>query len=209
DADKAYEVINGMHTLETRMLAKTINTLTMAEVLGQHPQINVNCNAVPGHFNGKVREKVLHLGLPAPLFTIDFEGKSAGKGSSKPPFDRTIFKRFFDCLDPVFGHQVSLGQTNTVCLCPAITSHSEMSDQALRDAGIQPTTIRIAVGLEDPRSLVAHLIKASKLALDPVAPGFSSKFPNAAKIDAIYRKHYTEVHARYVKSLPSTADLLQ
>jgi O-acetylhomoserine/O-acetylserine sulfhydrylase-like pyridoxal-dependent enzyme len=211
DADKAYEVINGMHTLETRMLCKTVNTLTMAEVLGQHPQINVNCNAVPGHFNGKVREKVLHLGLPAPLFTIDFEGKGAGKGSGggKPPFDRTIFKRFFDCLDPVFGHQVSLGQTNTVCLCPAITSHSEMSDQALRDAGIQPTTIRIAVGLEDPRSLVAHLIKAAKLALDPVAPGFSSKFPSAAKIDAIYRKHYIEVHGRYVKSLPSTAELLQ
>jgi uncharacterized protein (TIGR02217 family) len=41
---------------------------------------------------------------------------------------------------------VSLGQPNTVVLCPAITSHSEMSEQALADAGISPTTVRVAVG---------------------------------------------------------------
>ena len=206
DADKAYEVINGTHTLEMRMLQKTINTLTLAELLGMHPDMNVNCNAVPGNPNGAIREKVLYLGLPAPLFTIDFEGK---KGRGKPPFDRNTFKKFFDCLDPVFGHQVSLGQTNTVVLCPAITSHSEMSDEALRAAGIEPTTVRVAIGIEDPRALIAHLIKASELALDPVAPGFSKKFPSPDKIDAVYRKHYLEVHKRYIDAQKGTADLLK
>lgn len=206
DADKAFEVMNGLHTLEMRMIQKTINTLTMAEALGLHPDINVNCNAVPGHFNAPQREKCLHLGLPAPLFTIDFEGKGAG---SHAPFDRTCFKRFFDCLDPVFGHQVSLGQTNSVVICPAITTHSEMGDQALRDAGIQPTTMRIALGIEDPRTLLVHLIKASELALDPAAPGFSKKFPSAATIDAIYRKHYAEVHKRYVEHLQPTSELMK
>lgn len=208
DADKAYEVINGMHTLEMRVLQKTINTLTMAEVLEAHPLINVNCNAVAGNSNAAVREKVMYLGLPAPLFTIDFEGKKT-KGASKPPFNRETFKRFFDCLDPVFGHQVSLGQTNTVVLCPAITSHSEMSDAALRAAGIEPTTVRIAIGIEDPRSLLAHLIKASELVLDEVAPGFSRKYPSAAKIDAIYRKHYNAVHKRYVEAQPGLAEMLK
>ena len=206
DADKAYEVMNGMLTLELRMIQKAVNTLTMAECLGRHPDLNVNCNAVPGNPNGAIREKVLHLGLPAPLFTVDFEGHA---GTGKPPFDRTIFKRFFDCLDPVFGHQITLGQTNTVTLCPAITSHSEMSDEALRAAGIQPTTMRISVGIEDPRSLVAHLIKAAELALDPVAPGFSRKFPSPDEIDAIYRKHYNEVHARHVNHLQPTAELIK
>jgi O-acetylhomoserine (thiol)-lyase len=205
DADKAYEVINGMHTLELRMIQKAVNTLTLAECLGVHPDVNVNCNAAPGNPNGAIREKCLFLGLPGPLFTVDFEGK---KGSAKPPFDRTTFKRFFDCLDPVFGHQVSLGQTNTVTLCPAITSHSEMSDEALRAAGIEPTTVRIAVGIEDPRSLVAHLIKAAELALDPISPGFSKKFPTAAQIDAIYKKHYVEVHSRYVSHLAPTSELM-
>ncbi len=211
DADKAYEVINGMHTLEMRVLQKTINTLTMAEVLGSHPLINVNCNAVPGNPNAGVRERVMYLGLPAPLFTIDFEGKKSkgGKGAGEAPFDRTTFKRFFDCLDPVFGHQVSLGQTNTVVLCPAITSHSEMSNDALRAAGIEPTTVRISIGIEDPRTLIAHLIKASELVLDGASKGFSTKFPSAAKIDAIYRKHYMEVHQRYIDAQPGMSDLIR
>jgi len=207
DSDKAYEVINGLHTLEMRVLQKAINTLTIAEYLGGHPDVNVNCNAAPGNSNGAIREKVLYLGLPAPLFTIDFEGKKGAGG--KAPFDRAIFKRFFDCLDPVFGHQVSLGQTNTVVLCPAITSHSEMSDSALRAAGIEPTTVRVAVGIEDPRTLMAHLVKASELALDPVAPGFSGRFPAPEKLDAIYRKHYMEVHERFLSGLAPTRDLMK
>ncbi|MCW5765945.1 MAG: PLP-dependent transferase [Phycisphaeraceae bacterium] len=205
DSDKAFEVINGMHTLEHRVLNKAISTLTLAEILGMHPDINVNCNAAPGNANGAIRQKCLFLGLPASLFTIDFEGKK-GRASG---ITRDAFKRFFDCLDPVLGHQVSLGQTNTVVLCPAITSHSEMSDQALRDAGIQPTTLRIAVGLEDPRTLVAHIIKVAELTLDEVSPGFSRKFPKPDKIDAIYRKHYNDVHRRYVESLEPMTALLK
>jgi O-acetylhomoserine (thiol)-lyase len=203
DADKAYEVLNGLHTLELRMIQKAINTLTLAEVLGMHPEINVNCNAVEGHPNAAIRRKCLYLGLPAGLFTIDFEGRRG-----QPPFDRATFKRFFDSLDPVFGHQVSLGQTNTVVLCPAITSHSEMSDDALRAAGIQPTTMRIAVGTEDPRTLIAHLIKTAELTLEDASPGFCRKFPAPELIDEVYRRHAVEVHRRVVESLPPMSSLL-
>jgi O-acetylhomoserine/O-acetylserine sulfhydrylase-like pyridoxal-dependent enzyme len=211
DADKAFEVLTGMHTLELRMLRKAANTLTMAEVLGGHPDINVKCNAAPGDENSPVREKCLYLGLPAPLFTIDFEGKAPRPGGHArgPSFNRETFKRFFDCLEPAFGHQVSLGQPNTVILCPAITSHSEMSAQALQEAGIAPTTVRVAVGTEDPRTLLAHLITAAQLTLDHDAPGFSGKFPTPEQIDAIYRKHYTDVHKRYVEAQPGLAELMR
>src|SRR5205823_13792206 len=64
--------------------------------------------------------KVLRLGLPAPLFTVDFE--EAG-------IDRPTFTRFFDCLEPSFGHQVSLGQSNTVVLCPALTRSEEHTSE--------------------------------------------------------------------------------
>jgi O-acetylhomoserine/O-acetylserine sulfhydrylase-like pyridoxal-dependent enzyme len=205
DSDKAYEVLNGLHTLELRMIQKAVNTLTLAEVLGMHPDINVNCNAVQGNPNAPIRKKCLFLGLPAGLFTIDFEGR---RGHGKPPFDRTTFKRFFDSLDPVFGHQVSLGQTNTVVLCPAITSHSEMSDDALRAAGIEPTTVRVAVGTEDPRTLIAHLIKTAELTLEDASPGFCRKFPAPDVIDAVYRKHAVEVHRRVVENLPPMSSLL-
>jgi len=205
DSEKSFEVLNGMHTLELRMLQKCINTLTLAEVLGAHHLVNVNCSAAPGHHNAAIRERCLYLGLPAPLFTFDFEGD--GKG--KPTFSTGAFKRFFDMLDPVFGHQVSLGQPNTVVLCPAITSHSEMSLEALRDAGIQPSTTRVAVGTEDPRTLIAHLIKAAESCLDAECQGFSQGFPSPDAIDAIYRKHYADVHGRYVENLPKMSDMLR
>ncbi len=212
DSDKAYEVINGMHTLEVRMLAKVANTLAFAEFLQAHPDINVKSNAVPGNENAAIREKCMYLGMPAPLFTFDFEGKQDITGKrlgARPSIDRLTFTRFFDCLDPIFGHQVSLGQPNTVVLCPAITSHSEMSDQALAEAGISPTTVRVAVGAEDPRTLMAHLIKAAESTIDSVVPGFSKRFPSPDQCDAIYKKHYKAVHEKYVENQPGMGELLK
>jgi O-acetylhomoserine/O-acetylserine sulfhydrylase-like pyridoxal-dependent enzyme len=210
DSDKCYEVINGMHTLEVRMLTKIVNTLAFAEFLGSHPDINVKCSAVPGNENAAIREKCMFLGFPAPLFTFDFEGKqNAGGRGKRPGIDRQSFQRFFDCLDPVFGHQVSLGQPNTVVLCPAITSHSELSEKALMEAGIMPTTVRVAVGTEDPRLLMAHMIKAAQATLDHAEPGFSAKFPSPAKCDEIYRRHYKAVHDKYVENQPKMEELLR
>jgi cystathionine beta-lyase/cystathionine gamma-synthase len=203
DADKAYEVINGMRTLEVRMLAKCITTQVFARSLSTHPHINVNCCAVEGHPNSALREKNMFLGLPAPLFTIDFEPKAGDK-----PIPRQAFKAFFDLLEPVFGLQVSLGQTNTVALCPALTSHSELSEAALKEAGISLTTVRIAIGTEDPRALLAQVIRAAELALDPVLPGFSKGFMPAAEMDRLYIETYAAIHRRYAESRPMMADLL-
>ncbi|PYJ00069.1 MAG: Cys/Met metabolism pyridoxal-phosphate-dependent enzyme, partial [Verrucomicrobia bacterium] len=164
DAEKAFEVINGSRTLELRMVRKAISTTVLARFLASHPEIQVKCNALEENENAPIRRRILRLGLPAPLFTIDLE---------RAQLDRAAFTRFFDCLEPAFGHQVSLGQSNTVILCPALTSHSEMGLQELRNAGIAPTTIRIAVGDEDPRHLIAHWICAAQGILDPLRPGFS------------------------------------
>jgi O-acetylhomoserine (thiol)-lyase len=200
DSDKAFEVINGMHTLELRVITKCINTIVLAQLLARHPMINVHCSAVEGDANGELREKIMFLGLPAPLFTLDFE--RAGHR-----IDSDSFKRFFDCLEPGFGLQVSLGQTNSVVLCPALTSHSEMSEAALRQAGISTSTIRIAVGDEDPRALLAHFMQAAQLALEPACPGFAAGFPAAADIDALYERVYLDVHRRFLRSRLSMAQL--
>jgi O-acetylhomoserine (thiol)-lyase len=152
-----------------------------------------------------LRERTMFLGLSAPLFTIAFE-RANGSGPALPI---DAFKRFFDCLEPAFGLQVSLGQVNTVVLCPAQTSHSELSPEALHAAGISPTTIRIAVGDEDPRVLLAHFQRAAELALDPVRPGFSSRLPRPDEIDALHREVYLETHRRYVDSRPRMAELLR
>jgi O-acetylhomoserine (thiol)-lyase len=203
DADKAFEVINGMRTVELRLINKCINTLVLARTLARHPAINVRCSAVEGNENYALRERHMFLGLPAPLFTFDFETTAGAR------IGRESFKRFFDCLEPAFGLQVSLGQVNTVVLCPALTSHSELSGEALRQAGISPTTIRVSVGEEDPRTLVAHLMHAAELTMEPDCPGFLRHFPAPEAIDELYESTYVDVHRRYAASRPRMGRLLE
>ena len=199
DADKAFEVIAGSRTLELRLLRKTISTTVLAKFLASHPQIHVKCNALDDSENAAIRRRVLRLGLPAPLFTFDFE---------RAGLERTTFTQFFDCLEPAFGHQVSLGQSNTVVLCPALTSHSEMKPEELREAGISPTTIRIAVGDEDPRQLIAHFIRTSELIIDRVKPGFTGGFMKPDQIDELHRATYLDIHARWFDAQPTAAQAL-
>ncbi len=200
DSDKAFEVITGSRTLDMRMLRKAISTLVLARFLASHPLIHVKCNALDENENAPIRKRVLRLGLPAPLFTIDFE---------RAGLDRVTFTRLFDCLEPAFGHQVSLGQSNTVVLCPALTSHSEMGPAELHQAGISPTTIRIAVGEEDPRQLLAHFVSVAELVLNPVQPGFTGAFLEPKAMDELYRRTYLDVHARWIDSQPMTDELLR
>jgi cystathionine beta-lyase/cystathionine gamma-synthase len=194
DADKAFEVLTGMRTVELRLLAKCINTIVLARSLSLHPLITVNCSALESHPNSRLRSELMTLGLPPPLFTIDFEAKAA-KG---PLLDRASLKRFLDSLEPAFGLQVSLGQTNTVVLCPGLTSHSELAPNALADAGISPTTIRISVGDEDPRLLLEHMREVAKLAFGDCASEIAQGFPLADTVNELFREVYLDVHSRWI-----------
>ena len=187
NADAAFEVMQGMKTLTHRMLRKCINTQILADFLNNHPSIQVNCNAVKTHPNYQQREDYMYLGLPAPLFTFDMG-----------TIDKEAFQRFFDALSPTFGHMISLGQSNTIVSCPSLTTHSELNEQALADAGMTPTTVRCAVGDEEPMDLIMHFINAAKGTIDLKHPGYSDGFMSLDETRALVRKHYTETHAAHV-----------
>ncbi|MCM8526909.1 MAG: PLP-dependent transferase [Lentisphaeraceae bacterium] len=199
DADKAFEVLNGMRTMELRVLRKCISTIVFAKALDSHPLINVKCNALVDNENHSLVDKN-YLSLPAPLFTVDMEA------ALKKGLKMSTFKKFFDSLEPVFGLQVSLGQMNSVVLCPALTSHSELSEKALKEAGISKTTIRISIGDEDPRALIAHIIRVAQLTIDEDIKKFSLSFLTAEEIDLLYKTVYLDVHQRHLNELPSLAD---
>ncbi len=187
--DTAYEVLQGMRTLEMRMLSKCINTLILTRFLHHHPQITVNANCIPGNVNAPLRERLLFLGLPAPLFTIDM-----------PQVPLPAFQRFFDALEPAFGHMISLGQTNTIVSCPGLTTHSELNEKQLHEAGITRTTIRFAVGNENPKDLIRHFIDAASLTIDPVIDNFSKWFMDEEETRQLIVSTYTDVHRRYIEA---------
>jgi O-acetylhomoserine/O-acetylserine sulfhydrylase-like pyridoxal-dependent enzyme len=191
NADAAFEVLQGIRTLDVRMLTKCINTIILARFLASHPDIRVHCSALESDPNHAMARKLLFLGLPAPLFTIDM-----------PTLPRQTFQRFFDSLDPTFAHMISLGQSNTIVSCPGLTTHSEMDEQSQREAGISPSTIRFAVGDEDAGDLLAHLYAAARSAIDPDVPGFSSRFMATEAADRMFRECYLDVHRRYIVAKP-------
>ena len=199
DSEKAFDVLNGMKTLELRMMNKVINTTVFSNFLASHPDFNVNCHALPEHKNAHLRESQMRHGWPCALFTVDMQGAD---------LDRNTFTRFFDALEPAFSHQVSIGQNNTIILCPALTSHSELSKPEQEKAGIYLTTMRIAMGTDNVKELIAHFINSARLHIDPVVPGFSSKFMAAGDIDTMYNSICSEVCHQHYGSADSMASLL-
>ena len=190
NADAAFEVLQGLKTLESRMLSKCINTMVLAQFFARHPKITVNASCLSESTNYTLAQSQLFLGLPAPLFTIEM---------IDVPLES--FQRFFDNLEPTFAHMISLGQTNTIVSCPGLTTHSELGDEALSKAGISPTTMRFAVGMENPMDLLKHLVSAARLAIDPALSGFSAAWPNEEEMKTLVEQVYVKTHQQYVKTL--------
>ena len=190
NADAAFEVMQGLRTLEQRMLSKCINTVVLAEFFQRHPKIKVNASCLVGSDNYKLAKSMLFLGLPAPLFTIEM---------NEVPLEN--FQRFFDSLEPTFGQMISLGQTNTIVSCPGLTTHSELSDEELLEAQISPTTLRFSIGTENPKDLLRHLVSAASLTIDSELDGFSAGFPSEEEMNHLIERVYGETHQKYVKTL--------
>ena len=204
DSEKAFDVLNGMKTLEMRIMQKVINTLVFSQFLAFHEDFNVNCHAVEGHSNAPLRASQMRHGWPCALFTVDMQGTDI----SRPTISRDTFVRFFDALEPAFSHQVSIGQNNTIILCPALTSHSELDEATQNKGGIYLTTMRIAMGTDNVKELIAHFINSARLHIDPVIPGFSDKFMPADEIDELYMKTSLRVSQQHYASGASVKDML-
>jgi O-acetylhomoserine (thiol)-lyase len=199
DSEKAFDVLNGMKTLEMRMMQKVINTTVFSNFLHSHPDFNVNCHALDNHPNAQLRKQQMRHGWPCALFTVDMQGAD---------ISRDTFVRFFDALEPAFSHQVSIGQNNTIILCPALTSHSEMDPQAQQKGGIYLTTMRIAMGTDNVKELMAHFINSARLHIDPVMPGFSDKFMASTDIDKLYMETSMRVCEQHFSSAGSMCSML-
>ena len=199
DSEKAFDVLSGMKTLQARIMNKVINTRVFTEFLAAHPDFRVNSHALDSHPNADLRQKQMKHGWPCALFTVDMEAAE---------LQRDTFVRFFDALEPGFSHQVSIGQNNTIILCPALTSHSEMNRQEQQEASIYLTTMRIAMGTDNVKQLIAHLISSARMHIDPVRPGFSDGFMAAEQIDHLYQTIACEVAKQHYASSVPMSELL-
>ena len=114
---------------------------------------------------------------------------SPGTLAAKGPYP------IFDNVTALFSATPVIARTATY-----IYACAEWVEDALRQAGIDPTTIRIALGDEDSRDLIVHFIEASRLTLDPAHPGFSDAFMPVEAINALIEETSMDVQRKFVQS---------
>ena len=127
------------------------NTRKVVEFLAGHDFVGrVGHPLLESHPSHALAQKLLTKGV-ASVFSFDMKGS------------REQGKTFIETLK-LFSHLANVGDCRSLVIHPASTTHFRMSDEALKNAGIGPGTIRLSIGLEDPDDLIDDLKRALKAA---------------------------------------------
>lgn len=139
--------IQGLETLSLRMQRHVDNTLELAKWLDKHPQVDsVNYPGLPSSPHHELAKKYLKNGFGAVL-TFEIKG---GKENAI---------QFVDNLKLV-SHLANVGDAKTLIIQPSATTHQQLSDEEQLAAGVLPSQLRIAVGLEHIDDIKADLEQA-------------------------------------------------
>jgi O-acetylhomoserine (thiol)-lyase len=139
--------IQGIETLSLRMERHIANTQRVAEYLEQHPGVAWVCYpGLKSHGDHERARKVLPKGPGAILGFGIRGGRAAGE-------------KFIDNLR-LFSHLANVGDARSLAIHPASTTHSQLSGEEMRTAGVTPDFIRLSVGLEDIEDILWDLDQA-------------------------------------------------
>jgi len=127
--------IQGLETLSLRVQRHVDNTLALAKWLQSHPQVDkVNYPGLPDSPYYANAKKYLKNGFGA---VLSFEIKGGKEKATS----------FIDNLK-LTSHLANVGDTKTLIIQPAATTHQQLSDEAQVAAGISPSLLRVSVGIE-------------------------------------------------------------
>jgi O-acetylhomoserine (thiol)-lyase len=143
----AFLFITGIETLPLRMQRHCDNTLAVAEWLAKHPK--VSWVSYPGLASDKynaLAKKYVPKGAGA-VFTFGLKGG----------YDAGV-KMVSNVK--LFSHLANIGDTRSLIIHPASTTHRQLSDAQKVEAGAGPDVVRLSVGLEDVADIIADLEQA-------------------------------------------------
>lgn len=143
----AFQFLQGLETLHIRMPRHCENTLALAQFLDSHEAVSwVNYPGLPSHPGNKLAKQYFGDQFGAILGFGIKGGRAAGK-------------KFIDSVQ-LASHLANLGDAKTLVIHPASTTHRQLSDDGLKQAGITDDYIRVSVGLEDIADLKADFDQA-------------------------------------------------
>jgi len=77
---------------------------------------------------------------------------------------RTVGQTFIESVN-LASHLANIGDAKTLVIHPASTTHAQLSEQQLLDAGVLPGLVRLSVGIEDPEDIIDDLDQALSAAV--------------------------------------------
>jgi O-acetylhomoserine (thiol)-lyase len=145
--DTAFEVMSGLETLSLRMEKHCSNAKKAAEFLSSHKSVEwVRFPGLESDPSYELSEKYLNgTGGTMVVFGIK-GGKEAGQ-------------KFINNLK-MFRHVANVGDTRSLAIHPASTTHSQLDEDQLIAAGSPPELVRLSIGIEDIEDIVEDLSQA-------------------------------------------------
>ncbi|MBQ8121030.1 MAG: aminotransferase class I/II-fold pyridoxal phosphate-dependent enzyme [Ruminococcus sp.] len=140
----AFLLLQGIETLSLRLERHAENTKKVVEYLASNPLVEkVNHPSLPDHPQHDLYNKYFKNGGGS-IFTFDIKG---GKEEAW---------KFIDALK-IFSLLANVADVKSLVIHPASTTHSQLSEQELTDAGINQNTIRLSIGTEHIDDIIADL----------------------------------------------------
>ncbi len=131
----SFQLIQGLETLSLRLERTVDNALELAQWLEAHPQVeSVNYPGLPSSPTHEIAKKYLKKGFGGVLSFV-----------VKGGLDET--RRFVDSLQ-LISHLANVGDSKTLVIHPASTTHQQLSEQEQLSAGVLPNQLRLSVGIE-------------------------------------------------------------
>ncbi|WP_417719650.1 O-acetylhomoserine aminocarboxypropyltransferase/cysteine synthase family protein [Salipiger sp.] len=143
----AHYTLLGIETLSLRMQKHVENATRVASWLENHPAVDhvTYAGLTSSPYNDRV-SRICPNGAGG-LFTVALKG------------GYEACMKFVDSLE-IFSHVANLGDTRSLVIHSASTTHRQLSEEQQIAAGAAPNVVRISIGIEDPEDLMADLDQA-------------------------------------------------
>ena len=143
----AFLLLQGLETLSLRVERHVENALKVVEYLSNHPKVEkVNHPSLADHPDHELYTKLFPNGAGS-IFTFEI------KGGAKEA------QEFIDRLQ-IFSLLANVADVKSLVIHPASTTHSQLNEQELLEQGIKPNTIRLSIGTESIKDIIADLAQA-------------------------------------------------
>ena len=145
----AWLFLLGLETLHLRVERHSENAQAVAEFLKKHPDVAwVNYTGLPEHPSHKLAEKYLKGGY-GPIVGFGVRG---GEQASR---------KFIEGLR-LFSHLANIGDSKSLVIHPATTTHQQLTTEEQKKTGVTPDFVRLAIGTEDIEDIIEDLDQALK-----------------------------------------------